>query len=401
MDVDALRFLLQPAGRRLLAAATAGYDETSALGLNQQLRRLGNGFTAEQVAAALTQVGLRRAGAAKFGADAAAMWLTAAGLEQATAPAVATRRAVRAHASGAVSCLDLCCGIGSDLIALARTGLDVTGVERDELTAEVATANLTALGIPGRVLCAAAETFDTAPYDLVFVDPSRRKGTARIFDPAAFSPSWDFVTALLQQATDPVAGTRVAVKLSPGLDHALIPTHVEAEWVSLDGDLRETCLWSPAPSGVRRRATVLAADGSRAERTDLDPAPDPAPVRSVGEFLYEPDVAVIRAHLVTAVAAEVSGWLLDPHIAYVASDRRVSTPVATAYRVLEVLPYQEKRLRSALRARSVGTLTIKKRGVAVTPEELRRRLSLRGDEAATVILTRTPRSAVALLVERI
>ena len=38
-------------------------------------------------------------------------------------------------------------------------------------------------------------------------------------------------------------------------------------------------------------------------------------MRDVGGFLYEPDGAVIRAGLVTAVAAGVKGGLLDPHIA--------------------------------------------------------------------------------------
>ncbi len=119
----------------------------------------------------------------------------------------------------------------------------------------------------------------------------------------------------------------------------------------------------------------------------------------VGSYLYEPDAAVIRAHLVSAVIDEVGGWLLDPHIAYVSSDRVAETRFARGYRVIEVLPFKEKPLRAALRARDVGSLTIKKRGVAVTPEALRKRLALRGHETATLILSRTPRSATALLVE--
>ena len=66
-----------------------------------------------------------------------------------------------------------------------------------------------------------------------------------------------------------------------------------------------------------------------------------------------------------------------------------------------MLPFKEKQLRAALRARDIGPLTIKKRGVAVTPEALRARLGLRGSTPGTVVLTRTPGSALALLVERI
>jgi hypothetical protein len=66
--------------------------------------------------------------------------------------------------------------------------------------------------------------------------------------------------------------------------------------------------------------------------------------------------------------------------------------------VLEELPYREKPLRGALRERGVGTLTIKKRGVNVVPEQLRKRLALTGDTPATIVLTRAAGRGTALLV---
>ena len=126
-----------------------------------------------------------------------------------------------------------------------------------------------------------------------------------------------------------------------------------------------------------------------------------AGVGGVGAFLYEPDGAVIRAGLVTAVAAGVEGHLVDRRIAYVSGDAAYHSPFARSYRVVEELPYREKQLRAALRDRDVGTLTIKKRGVDVAPEQLRRRLALRGDRAATLVLTRVGGEGTALLVEPI
>jgi len=67
--------------------------------------------------------------------------------------------------------------------------------------------------------------------------------------------------------------------------------------------------------------------------------------------------------------------------------------------VLDVLPYQEKRLRAALATRGVGPLTIKKRGVDIVPEVLRKRLALRGDAPATIVLTRAAGRAIVLLVD--
>ena len=107
---------------------------------------------------------------------------------------------------------------------------------------------------------------------------------------------------------------------------------------------------------------------------------------------------MIRAGLVTAVAAGVNGGLVDEHIAYVTSDEAYSTPLARSYEVLEELPYREKALRAALRERRVGRLTIKKRGVDVVPDALRKRLALSGPEEATIVLTRAAGKGTALLV---
>jgi ABC-type Fe3+/spermidine/putrescine transport system ATPase subunit len=130
--------------------------------------------------------------------------------------------------------------------------------------------------------------------------------------------------------------------------------------------------------------------------TDTDEASDE--VRPVGRFLYEPDDAVIRAGLVTAVAAGVGGGLVDRHLAYVTSDASFVTPFARSYEVLEELPHRERALREALRSRGVGSLTIKKRGVEVVPEELRKRLALSGEQEATIVLTRAAGKGVCWLV---
>ncbi|HYG94643.1 MAG TPA: SAM-dependent methyltransferase, partial [Nocardioides sp.] len=84
--------------------------------------------------------------------------------------------------------------------------------------------------------------------------------------------------------------------------------------------------------------------------------------------------------------------------AYVTSDQSFRTPFARGYRVLEELPYREKQLKAALRERGIGRLAIKKRGVDVSPEQLRKRLALSGDEEGTLVLTRAGGHGMALLV---
>ena len=170
--------------------------------------------------------------------------------------------------------------------------------------------------------------------------------------------------------------------------------------MSLAGEVKEAALWSPRLATCRHRATVLAPAGLATLTEEDDPyAGADRPVRDLGDYLYEPDGAVIRAGLVTAVAAGVDGGLVDEHIAYVTSDSSFRTPFARGFRVLEQLPYREKQLKAALRQRGIGRLTIKKRGVDVVPDALRKRLDLAGESEATLVLTRIAGIGTALLVQ--
>ena len=387
MDLEAFRRLLSPAGQRLLERASAVYAEQRGDPLRSSgvLRRDAD---PADVAAALTQVELRLRARTKLGDLAHRLYFTPEGLEQATRWRVARHRAARVALADPGSVLDVGCGIGGDLIAFARAGLTVAGIDSDPLRVEVAHANLAALGLGGAVQRAEAEHLDLAGFGVVFADPARRSSTGRIFDVDGWSPPWPFVEHLLRRTS--------CVKVAPGIPHRLVPVGVEAEFVSDDGDVKEAALWSPALATVRRRATVIRATGL-ATLTDEDD-PETAGVRPVGRYLYEPDGAVIRAGLVTAVADGVGGGLVDEHIAYVTSEQAFTTPFASSYEVLEELPYKEKVLRAALRARGVGRLTIKKRGVDVVPEQLRKRLDLTGDEEATLVMTRVAGKGTALLV---
>jgi SAM-dependent methyltransferase len=388
VDLDQLAALRTPAGEALLTAA-AGLVDRDPVAAATALRAGHPGVDPGVAAAALTRAALRRRALAKFGPDAARMFFTRAGLEQATRGAVAARRAARLVAGGADTVADLGCGLGADALALARAGATVRAVEADPLTAAVAAANAEALGLPVTVAHGDATRASLDGADAVFCDPARRTaGGRRVFSPAAYSPSWDFVTGL------PARVPRTVLKLAPGIDHALLPAGAEAEWVSADGELVEAAVWCGPLARVPRRATLLRGAG-HAELTGS--GAEAAPVRGLDRYLYDPDGAVVRAHLVAEFAATVGGTLADPTIAYVYAPAPARTPFARGYEVLDAAPFHLKRLREALRARGVGRVTITKRGSAVDVERLRRDLRLRGDDELTVVLTRVAGAPTMLL----
>ncbi|MFB6935006.1 class I SAM-dependent methyltransferase [Streptomyces sp. HUAS 31] len=381
-----LSLLLTPEGRALLDVVR-DTDPADELAVATRLRRE---HPAELVSAALGQARLRQRAVAKFGAaDAGRMFFTPNGVEQSTRASVATYRARRMRELGIGSVADLCCGIGGDAVALARAGIRVLAVDRDPATAAAARANAEALGLADLVEVREADVteVDTSGYDAVFVDPARRGGRGRIFDPEAYSPPLSWAVEAARKAP------HAALKIAPGIPHEAIPDDAEAEWISDGGDVKEAVLWfGSAPGAIR--ATLLPGPRSLLSRG----LPDPE-VRPVGRYLYEPDGAVIRAHLVAEVADDLDGGLVDATIAYITADELRPTPYATAYEITDRLPFNVKKLKALLREREVGVLTVKKRGSAVEPEELRKKVKPQGPNAATVFLTRVA-GAPTMLVGR-
>ena len=386
------------------------YDEEAVLALTARLRD--QGVPAAVVAAALTQARLRARARRRLGDLADSLLLTEDGLEQATRPAVAVRHAERFAASGVGHVWDLGCGLGLDAFALAGAGLEVTARDRDPAVVAAARANLS--GHPrARVVLADAGSVTPEPDDGVWFDPARRAPgvadvhgrTRRRSRLAELSPSWEHVQLVSRRAA--AAGA----KLSPGFPVSELPDGVEAEWVSLDGDVLECALWWGGAAGTTGRSAVVGISPGPGSSTDAAvrwhvvraPEQDPgvlADARSVGPFLAEPDRAVVAARLTGALAATVDGAELDTGVGYVTAGRVHPLPWARWYAVQEVLPLRARPVRAWLRAQGAGRVTLKKRGVGVDPGAFRTELRLSGEGPEVVlVLTRVAGRPAVLAVE--
>ncbi|MGL5859415.1 MAG: THUMP-like domain-containing protein [Angustibacter sp.] len=393
-ELAGMRALLTPPGWALLESLPP-YDEAHAMALGERLRAEGHDPTA--VLAALTQSQLRVRARAKFGPFADAMLLTEDGLEQATRLSVAAHHARRYVDADRRRIADLGCGLGADAMAFAGLDRAVLAIDSDELTAAFATVNLRHWA-DAEVRCHDVTTLDLPamlePGDGVWLDPGLRPtGTGRrITDPEAASPPYSFVLDMARRF--PATG----VKLAPGIARRLLPADAEAQWVSVDGEVVECALWfGPlARDGVQRSALLLRS-GAAHELVGDGNGPR-TPVGALDAYLHEPDGAVIRAGLVGAAAGRLGAHLIDPAVAYLTSARPVRSPFVQTYAVEEAMPYHLKALRALLRDRGVGSLTIKKRGGAIDPAQLRRQLRLDGDQHATIALTRVAGTPHVLLL---
>lgn len=379
---DLAEYLLSPPGRALLAEADAlRADRAETLTALTRLRR---SATPDHSAAAWEMSELRRRGQTKFGPAASKMFFVREALEQASGRNAADYHAARLLGGGARTVADLGGGIGGDALAFARAGLSAALFERDAVRALFAGENARACGLEARITVTQADATEAGwEADAAWLDPARRRDSRRVSDPEEYAPPLSWLSALIARG---LGGG--GVKLSPAIDHDLAQKYgAELEFLSDGGECREALLWlGAARSGDALRATVLTPEGPQTLAGIAD-VPRARPPTS-GRYLYEPDPAVIRAHLVGTLADRLDAAPADPHIAYLLGDRLGLTSFADAYEVCDRFPYGKKRLQDALTALRIGRVVIKKRGFPQEPDEMRRQLKLRGENEITVVLAR-------------
>lgn len=380
-----IAWLASDEGRAVCAEMAAGHPADTPTAIARWRERL----DAEWVTAGWTQALLRQAARTKF-SRAEHMLFDRVGLEQSTDEVVAAHKARRFAGSGRIA--DLCCGIGGDTLALARhapvAAVDMSGPRSIMAEHNAAAYGGRAEGIIGNVELTHPEA------DAAHVDPDRRPVGRREHELEHGSPDLRTVEQLVQRYTN------VAIKLSPGAGFERLPFPAEIELISHLGGCKQAVAWTGRFAGAHRRATVLPAGASLAAAGERDLLWPPARTPRPGLYLLEPDPAVIRANLVGLLARQVDAGPVDPHIAWLVCEQPAATPFAHAFRILDLHPFNERKLRPWLAGHDVGRLDIKTRGVAFRPEDLSRRLKLRGKRSAVLLVTRLEDKPVAILAQR-
>ncbi len=339
------------------------------------------------------------------------MLFTPDGLEQATRLEVAAQHANRFRTGGIHTVYDLGCGIGADAMAMAGLDLRVRALDADEVTAAIAAANLRhwpeSTARQGRAEDFVPPAGEGARGVGAWLDPApshaRRRRHHRPHQtglpPVGHLPSWETVQQIARAL--PATGA----KLSPAFPHAALPDGCEAQWTSYDGEVLECAVWwGPLVRTPGRTAALLGRGRAPLVVTERDmdgPAPSAPSLASLGPWLYEPDRAVLRAGLVGVVTSATDGHELDSGVGYVSAQRLADVPCARRYAVVEAMPFNVKALRGWLRDHGVDRLTIKKRGVSVDADQLRRQLRLprKGHTEALVVISRVRSQQVALVVQ--
>jgi hypothetical protein len=382
MDLASFQLLLTSQGQAALQAALEmSPRETDFL---QHFQRLNRSFPRDMARTALEMAILREEARKKF-PQAGKMYFSREALEQATGHEVASYRAERYR--GYTHIADLGCSIGSDTLALAQVAPTV-GIERDDLRLAMAQANAEALAVDASfVKSDLISSFPciVPPSVALFFDPARRADGQRKFSVNDYSPPLSVVRDWLTYF--PALG----VKISPGVKkRELIGFDAELEFISLKGELKEAVLWFGPLKSAQSRATILPGPHSLVDITArLDPATIPTlHISAPMTYLYEPDPAVIRAGLVQSLRVLLAASQLDPSIAYLTADKEKETPFARVWKIEDWFPFQLKKMRSYLRERGIGRITVKKRGSPIAPDQLIQSLHPEGEQERVIFITR-------------
>lgn len=384
MDLPAFRRLLTAEGQAALAAAVELRPTAATLlAAHQRLRKH---FPEEAAKAALETALLRQKAVGKF-TRADGMYFTREALEQSSGEIISTYRARRFAGFGRVG--DFCCGIGGDLIGLSAV-TNVVAVDADPLRLAMAEENLRAYGRRDKVSFVAGDLLTVAlpELDAAFLDPDRRPGGRRHLRIRDYAPPLDAVRARLP------AEFPLGVKVAPGAPWDELQNYeAEAEFVSVEGELKECVLWFGSLKTASRRATILPLGAS----LSADRPADPEEPGEALAYLYDPDPAMVRSGLVADLGRQLAARPVDAEIAYLTSDCHTRTPFAKCYQIEKAMPFNARQLGERLRSMKVGPVTITKRGSAVDVDELRRGWKLTGPESRTVVLTRVLGRPFALI----
>ena len=389
---DDYLWLLSDDARPLLDQAEQDFRTLkNALGVNKRLRK---SITPTRAAIVIEQVQLRLHAKTKF-ENAPAMFFTRRALEQSTGERLSKYKAAKFAKLKNVA--DICCGIGGDLLPLAFRGGETVGLDSDELTAMFARKNLEAVGATqATVTCDTFENFDIGAFDGLHFDPDRRV-TKRTVRGDSFTPK---LSEIFERVNDDQS---VAIKVAPATPvHDGTDTQAEIEWIGDNRECKQQVIWqgpATARPGRRTATFVTSTDEAHQFSCSLKKAncDRPKPPKELGPAIYEPHPTVLAGRLVNAMARTYDLRPVDPMVDYLTGVPTEKCRLLRKFRIDVQMRLNLKLLVKELRARKIGKIVVKKRGVDQTIFDHICALKLAGENEATVIATRHNGIRLALI----
>ncbi len=275
---------------------------------------------------------------------------------------------------------DLCCGIGVDLISIAKGKEKVYAIDLDADILKLAEYNCKNQNLNNiNFMLGKAEEFNQL-VDAIFIDPDRRPGSNRRIAPEEYSPPFSKIMELRNICQN------IAVKLSPAIDYKRLnlPPDSTLEFVSENGTLKEIllCMGKLSTKNCERKAVLLSSN-QILQNSDVK-----TKITEIQKILFEPDPAIIRARLVQELGCEIGFNLIDSKLALLTGSQIVQSNFGKLFQVEEIMKYDLKKVRKYVRENEIGELIIKTRGFPESVEKFRKKIKLKGNNSVVMFILR-------------
>jgi hypothetical protein len=281
---------------------------------------------------------------------------------------------------------DLCCGAGTDAIAMAKQGLQVNAVDRCPIACRLTQRNAERQQANLAVSQLNAEDLAIDPSTYIHIDPDRRADGSRTTSLARLSPSWLAIDGMLKSC----AG--MSLKLAPGLriERSSLEQQVDRppdaiRFISKDGSVRQQrWYWGlerwPSDSitcSMHLHGSTKETHGgdwihetfqmpNHAESTTSDVI-----VNEVRGFVADYDPSLRAADCAASFAARYNWHLLGSTHGYVTAGSIKEHPMVRWFRVMDVLPLDRKKLKVYSKQAQVRNWELKSRGIDIDLDAMR------------------------------
>jgi len=371
MTLEELNFLQTSEGEFLLDQ----YKDLSDAELDRLLFKLSK-KKVKYISAVVSLIKLRKKAVGKFG-NSEKMFFTDISLEQSTGENIADY--IGKRFKGKKKVVDLTCGIGGNLIFLAKNALKAVSVERDEVKLECAKINSQMYNVDKKIefILGDAGQNIVQDADAFFIDPSReRKGKTKTRSILNSEPNIIDILPKIFEVTK-----EVCVKISPAFDYdeiKLLPEIPEIEVISEDNVCKVVLLWFGKFKTGDRKATCFIEDKvyvytDKTLKKEIEILDDPL------DYLYVPNKAIIKAHLINEVACEFGLKKINSHTSFLTSDKLIKNK-KELFRIFKIIHYDKfsiKDIKKKLKEKNIERVNIITKRFPTKPDELYKKIKIK------------------------
>ena len=179
----------------------------------------------------------------------------------------------------------------------------------------------------------------------------------------------------------------ICVKIAPGVDFSHIHYNCDIEVISYKGEVKEVVLWFGKFKISADKKSILATKLPEKITRILKSIRYSVPVSEPKMYIYEPDPAFIKAHLISDIAKEYNLYQLHKKIAYLTSDEFISTPILKSYQVLTYNKMDYPLINRILNEFNLGSIDFKARGVSIDLKNIHKFIRGTGKKKGLIIFT--------------